>query len=223
VITNGNAALRWLDRATPDLAEAIDALNGVVKEGKRASDVIGRIRSFLRHHKPDFVDIDINDTIEEILTLANNTLRERHVAVQTSLPTAIPRVLGDRVQLQQVIMNLVMNGADAMNSVTGRPKILRIESHAEGAASVRVSVKDTGAGIDKTIAHRIFDPLFTTKPTGMGMGLAICRGIVEAHGGRLWASPGPSHGADFHFTIPSVAAGAAISPEQRQTKIICPG
>jgi PAS domain S-box-containing protein len=218
VITNGNAALRWLDRATPDLAEAIDALNGVVKEGKRASDVIGRIRSFLRHHKPDFVDVDINDTIEEILTLTNNTLRDRHVAVQTSLPTAIPRVLGDRVQLQQVIMNLVMNGADAMNSVTGRPKILRIESHAEDAASVRVSVKDTGAGIDKTIAHRIFDPLFTTKPTGMGMGLAICRGIVEAHGGRLWASPGPSHGADFHFTIPSVAARAAISPEQRQTR-----
>ena len=124
------------------------------------------------------------------------------MAVQTMLPADLPLALGDRVQLQQVIMNLIMNGADAMSSVTDRPRVLRIGSKVDDEGSIQVTIRDSGTGIDEAIRNRIFDPLFTTKPTGMGMGLSICRSIVEAHGGRLWASPSTPHGTDFQFTIP---------------------
>jgi PAS domain S-box-containing protein len=213
VVANGNAALRWLDRATPDLAEAKEALEGVVEEGNRASQVIGRIRAFLRNRKPDYAATDINDAIREVLALTMNTLRGRNVTVQTSLPREVPMVLGDRVQLQQVIMNLVINGADAMNAITGRSRILRIGSALDGGESVLVTVGDSGTGIDESIRSRVFDPLFTTKSTGMGMGLPICRGIVQAHGGRLWAAPATPHGTEFHFTVP-VAARAGERSEQ---------
>ncbi len=204
VVANGNAAIRWLDRATPDIDEAKVALKGIVKEGNRASEVIGRIRAMLRHRKPEHVSLDINDTIREVLALAMSALKSRDIAVQTELPAELPPALGDRVQLQQVIMNLVMNGADAMGSVADRPRILRIGSQVAESGGVLITVKDSGTGIDEKIQHRIFDPLFTTKSTGMGMGLSICRSIVEAHGGRLWASPGTPCGTDFQFTIPSV-------------------
>ena len=208
VVANGNAALRWLDRATPELAEAKEALEGVVEEGNRASDVIGRIRAFLKNRKPDYAATDINDAIREVLALTMNTLRGRNVTVQTSLPREVPMVLGDRVQLQQVIMNLVINGADAMNAVTGRSRILRIGSALDGGDSVLVTVGDSGTGIDESIRSRVFDPLFTTKSTGMGMGLPICRGIVQAHGGRLWAAPASPHGTEFRFTVPIAAVNA---------------
>lgn len=213
VVANGNAALRWLDRATPELAEAKEALAGVIQEGNRASEVIGGIRAFLRNRKPDYVATDINEAIREVLALTMNTLRGRDVVVQTSLPREVPPVLGDRVQLQQVIMNLVINGADAMNAVTGRSRILRIGSELDGADSVVVTVGDCGTGIDESIRSRVFDPLFTTKSTGMGMGLPICSGIVRAHGGRLWAAPAVPHGTEFRFTVP-VAARAGEGSER---------
>jgi PAS domain S-box-containing protein len=206
VVANGNAALRWLDRATPDLAEATDALNDVVKEGVRASEVIGRIRAFLRNRKPDYIATDINDAIREVLALTTNTLRQRNVMVQTSLPGEVPPVLGDRVQLQQVIMNLVINGADAMDAVADRSRVLWVGSQFDGADNVLVSVRDCGTGIDEAIKKRVFDPLFTTKSTGMGMGLPICRGIVQSHGGRLWATPAMPHGTEFRFTVPVAPA-----------------
>jgi PAS domain S-box-containing protein len=215
VVANGNAALRWLDRAKPDLDEAKDALQDVIKEGNRASDVIGRIRSFLRHHKPDYIALDINDAIRETLALTANTLSARHVTVQKHLPDNIPPVLGDRVQLQQVVMNLIMNGADAMSSVKGRSRLLRVESQVEGS-NVLVTVKDSGTGIDQAIFKRIFDPLFTTKSTGMGMGLPICRSIVETHGGLLSVSPASPYGAAFHFTIPIAAAASRRTPRDRK-------
>jgi C4-dicarboxylate-specific signal transduction histidine kinase len=202
VVANGNAALRWLAHTPPNLKETKEALKGIIKEGNRASEVIGRIRALLKHHKPEYIGLDINDVIREVLTLAVSALRSRAVAVQTVLPTDLPHALGDRVQLQQVIMNLIMNGADAMNSITDRPRILRIGSKVDDGG-ILITIKDSGSGIDEAIRHRIFDPLFTTKPTGMGMGLSICRSIVEAHGGRLWASPGRPHGTDFQFIIPS--------------------
>ncbi len=208
VVANGNAALRWLDRATPDLAEAKAALKGVIDEGNRVSEVIGRIRALLRNRKPDYVATDINDAIREVLALTMNTLRARNIMIQTSLPGAMPAVLGDRVQLQQVVMNLVINGADAMNSVMDRSRILRIGSQIDGEDNVLVTVEDSGTGIDETIKHRVFDPLFTTKCTGMGMGLPICRGIVMAHGGRLWASSRTPHGTEFRFTVPIAATGS---------------
>jgi signal transduction histidine kinase len=164
--------------------------------------VIARVRELLKHRKPNYVALDANDAIREVLALTGTALRSRSVAVQTTLPADLPFALGDRVQLQQVVMNLVMNGADAMSGVTERPRVLQIESKVDGESCIQVTVKDSGIGIQEAIRHRIFDPLFTTKPTGMGMGLSICRSIVESHGGRLWASPGTTHGTDFQFTIP---------------------
>ena len=122
--------------------------------------------------------------------------------VQTSLPREVPKVLGDRVQLQQVIMNLVINGADAMSAISGRPRILRIGSHVNSAEHVVIMVGDSGTGIDDAVRKRVFDPLFTTKSNGMGMGLPICRSIVRAHGGELWAAPADPHGTEFRFTVP---------------------
>ena len=202
VVASGNAALRWLDRATPDIEEAKDALQGVIQGGNHASEVIGRIRTLLRNRKPDYIATDINEAIREVLALTMNTLRQRNVVVQTSLPGGVPPVLGDRVQLQQVIMNLVINGADAMNAIMDRSRVLRIGSQLDGADNVLVIVGDSGTGIDEDIKNRVFDPLFTTKSTGMGMGLPICRGIVQSHGGRLWAAPAKPHGTEFRFTVP---------------------
>ena len=209
VVANGNAALRWLARETPDLGEAEVALKSIIKEGNRASEVIGRIRGFLRHRNPEYSALDINDAIREVLSLTAGTMQSRDVTVQTALAETLAPALGDRVQLQQVIMNLVMNGADAMGSVTERSRVLRVASDRDASGSVVVTVTDTGTGIDEGIRARIFDPLFTTKSTGMGMGLSICRSIIVAHGGRLSASPNASHGTAFQFTIPSIAASKA--------------
>ena len=208
VIASGSAALRWLARTPPNLQEAKEALDAVVKQGSRASEVIGRVRALLRNWKPEYVALNVNEAIREVLGLTGHALRSRDVAVQLRLPEGLPPALGDRVQLQQVIMNLIMNGADAMASIIERPRILQIElAHDEGQ-SVLVSIRDAGTGIDEAIRERIFEPLFTTKSTGMGMGLSICRSIVEAHGGCLWVSPAKPYGADFQFTIP-ISRGAA--------------
>ena len=165
--------------------------------------MIGRIRSLLKHRNPEYVAFDINEAIREVLVLTETALRTRAVAVHTMLPAEPALALGDRVQLQQVIINLIMNGADAMSAVTDRPRILGIESKAGNAGGIQVTISDSGTGIDEAIRSRIFDPLFTTKPTGMGMGLSICRSIIEAHGGRLRAAPGTGNGTDFEFTIPA--------------------
>ncbi len=202
VVTYGNGALRWLAQTPPNLEETKTALDGIVKAGSRAGEVIGRIRELIKHRKPEYVALDINEAIEDVLGLTGGALRSRSVAIQTVLPADLPLALGDRVQLQQVIMNLVINGADAMSSVTDRPRVLRVESSVSGEGSIEVKVGDSGTGIEEAIHHRIYDPLFTTKPAGMGMGLSICRSIVEAHGGRLQASPGKPFGTDFRFTIP---------------------
>ena len=209
VVANSSAALRWLAHAPPNLNEAELALRHITKEASRASEVVGRIRSFLMYREPEFIGLDINAVIREVLELTFSSLKASNVTIQTSLPAELPPILGDRVQLQQLIMNLIMNGADAMKSVTDRPRNLRIRSQLDEAGSVLISIKDSGTGIDKEIHDRIFDPLFTTKPSGMGMGLSICRRIVEAHGGRLWASSAAPHGTDFHFTIPSTTSHTA--------------
>ncbi|HEY1362161.1 MAG TPA: PAS domain S-box protein [Xanthobacteraceae bacterium] len=207
VVVSGNAALRWLAHAPPNVEETRSLLTAIVKQGNRASEVIGRIRSLFRQSTPEHAELDINDAIREVLEVTVSILRSREVVIQTSLPAAVPHVLGDRVQLQQVIMNLIMNGADAMSGVADRPRILRIGTQIDGAGSVLVSVKDSGIGIDEAIRDRIFEPLFTTKSTGMGMGLSICRSIVEAHGGKLSATPATPHGTEFRFTIPTAASG----------------
>ena len=201
IVTYGNGALRWLAQTPPNLEETKTALTGIVNAGSRAGEVIGRIRELIKHRKPEYVALDLNEAIMDVLALTTGALQSKSVAVQTVLPEGLPPAFGDRVQLQQVIMNLAMNGVDAMSSATG-PRVLRVEARADGKGSIEVTVADSGTGIEAAIHHRIFDPLFTTKPAGMGMGLSICRTIVEAHGGRLWAAPGTPCGTEFRFTIP---------------------
>jgi signal transduction histidine kinase len=189
VVTNANAAFRWLTHAPPNVDETREALQRIIMQGKRASEVIARIRGLLKHRTGEHIAFDMNEAIQEVLELAMGALRSRAVVVHTIFPTEIPRAIGDRVLLQQVIMNLILNGADAMSSINDRPRNLAIGSALDENGWIRVSIKDSGTGIDEAIRDRIFDPLFTTKINGMGMGLSICRSIIETHGGRLWASP----------------------------------
>jgi PAS domain S-box-containing protein len=204
IVAHGQATRRWLNRDVPNLVEAREAIASAVNAADRTSEVITRIRTLLRNDKPQYLAVDMNNVIRDVLALTNSTLQARNVLVRTRLPADLPQVRGDRVGLQQVIMNLITNGSEAMSSITDRSRILRIESQIEAPDSILVAVADAGTGFDPDIADRIFDRLFTTKPNGMGLGLSICRSIIEAHGGRLWASAGSPHGAVFQFTMPTL-------------------
>jgi PAS domain S-box-containing protein len=201
VVTNGSASLRWLAGQPPNFEEAREAIARTVREATRASDVIRRIRALLQKGPPQMDRLDVNAVIREVLTLAGNELLRGGVAVRTDLAPDVPNVLGDRVQLQQVLLNLILNGVDAMSTITDRPRELLIKSakHPDGAL---IQVHDSGEGVDPEQADHIFKPFFTTKPQGIGMGLSVGRSIVEAHGGRLWFTPGSSHGVVFQFTVP---------------------
>jgi len=201
VVTNGSASLRWLAVQPPNLEEAREAIERTVKEAKRASDVIARIRALLQKVPQRMERLDVNAVIREVLTLAGDDLLRGGVTVQTDLSPDVPNVLGDRVQLQQVLFNLMVNGIDAMTTITDRQRELLIKSarHPDG---VLVQIHDSGKGVDPERANHIFEPFFTTKPQGIGMGLSVSRSIVETHGGRLWFTPGALHGAVFQFTLP---------------------
>jgi PAS domain S-box-containing protein len=203
VNTNSLAALRWLRAEVPNVAEAMDALEGISRDTRRASEVIERIRALLKDQKPTYVRLDVNDVIREVIAVTHGALRARGVSIRMDLSTKLPAVRGDRVQLQQVIMNLIMNGVDAMTLITDRPPVLHLETRIEASGKALVAVDDTGAGVDAGLSNRIFEPLFTTKSHGMGMGLAICKSIVESHGGRIWALPRRPHGTTFQFTVPT--------------------
>ncbi len=204
IAANGSAGLRWLAKATPDLDEARAALKSVVECGHRAGELIGSIRSMYQKDDPGRSSLDVNDLIREVMVLLRDQLNHHEIAIQTDLFPALPQVSGHRVQLQQVILNLIMNAAEAMDAVTDRPRVLRVKTEPNEPSSVMITVQDSGPGIlpPENVA-RIFDSFFTTKSHGMGMGLSICRSIVEAHKGRLWASTGPDHGATFHIVLPS--------------------
>jgi PAS domain S-box-containing protein len=201
VIANAEACLRWLDRETPDLDAARRSVEWVIDDGNRANEVIRRVRSLAKKTDLEKVPVDLNEVGNEVIALVRGELISHQVSVRTEFAPALPMILGDRVQLQQVIINLVMNGIEAMRSVTDRPRELVIRSgHDE--TQVLVGVTDSGLGISAENADRLFNPFFTTKASGMGMGLSICRSIMEAHGGRLWATANLPHGATFHFTLP---------------------
>ena len=200
VVTNANFALRELGSGTPDLEKLREAIAATVEDGTRASDVISRIRALLKKGAPNRVEHDINDVIQEAAVLVRNEAARNHVQVQLDLAAGLPPVLGDRVLVQQVLINLAMNAVEAMRFFTERPRELLIRS-AKTAEGVLVQVQDSGPGIEPELANRIFEPFFTTKPEGIGMGLSISRSIVESHGGRLWAESG-SQGAVFQFTLP---------------------
>lgn len=200
IVTNGNATLRWL--AQPNLGEARQAVHRIIKDSYRASEVIARVRTLVRKAPPRHDWIDLNEIILEVFALAENEARRNRVALKQDLPDDLPRVLGDRVQLQQVILNLVMNGMESIVKHNDGLRELSVASSTHEADTVHVAVRDTGAGLDSASLDRLFDAFFSTKPGGMGMGLAISRTIIESHGGRLWATANSPQGAVFQFSLP---------------------
>jgi PAS domain S-box-containing protein len=209
VIANAEACLRWLDRETPDLDAARRSVEWIINDGNRASEVIRRVRALANKTETEKVSLDVNDVITEVMTLVQRELSSHEVSLRTELASALPMILADRIQLQQVMINLVMNGIEAMQSVTDRPRELMIRSRQDDTQQVLVSVTDCGVGIAAENADRLFNAFFTTKASGMGMGLSICRSIIEAHGGRLRATSNVPHGAAFQFTLP-VNADTAV-------------
>jgi signal transduction histidine kinase len=209
IIANAEACLRWLNRGTPDLDRARRSVEWIIEDGNRASEVIRRIRGLAKKSDVEKVPLDVNDVVRETIGLMQRELFSHQVPLRIELAPALPAVLGDRVQLQQVIINLVMNGVEAMQSITDRPRELVIRSRHDEKQLVLASVTDCGVGISAENADRLFNPFFTTKSSGMGMGLSICRSIMEAHGGRLWATANIPHGATFQFTLPANADHAS--------------
>jgi PAS domain S-box-containing protein len=205
IVTNSEAGLRWLDRETPDIGEARRNLERIIKDSTRAGEVIRRVRALSHKTDVEKVPIDINSVVNEVVALVQRELFRHRVPLRMELSPALPIVLADRIQLQQVIINLVMNGIEAMQLVTDRPRELVIESRQDNAHHVLVAVKDCGVGITNENADRLFTAFFTTKSGGVGIGLSICRSIIEAHGGRLWASRNAGPGATFQFTLPTHA------------------
>jgi PAS domain S-box-containing protein len=202
-VANAEACLRWLDRETPDLAAARRSVEWVINDSCRASEVIRRVRTLAKKSDIEKLPLDINDVVTEAIVLMRRELSSQSISLRTELAPSLPMILGDRVQLQQVIINLVMNAIEAMQSITDRPRRLMIRSGQDKTHRVHVSVIDSGVGISTENANRLFNAFFTTKSSGMGMGLSICRSIVEAHEGRLSASPNEGVGATFQFVLPS--------------------
>jgi C4-dicarboxylate-specific signal transduction histidine kinase len=208
IAANASAALRWLNRSTPDMGEARAALERIVGEAHRASDVIGSIRAMFKK-ADDKAAVDVNALIRDVLALVRGDLETRRIAVETDLPADLPAVVGSPAQLQQVFLNVVTNAVEAMDEVTERGRRLRVTARPHDRDGVLITVEDSGTGIDPRNAKQIFEPFYTTKQQGMGLGLSICRSIVEAHGGRLSASPGALHGLALRISLPAGQAGGA--------------
>jgi signal transduction histidine kinase len=205
VSINANTGLRWLASDAPDLDEVKSALNGVVRAGQRAIEVIASVRAMFRPEIRGRTKISINDLIREVITMVDVDLRAQRVAVSTELPDGLSQLLADRGQLQQVLLNLITNAIQAMRPVNDRPRVLSVRSRPlSDSPGVQVAVEDSGVGIEAKDKDRIFEPFFTTKATGTGIGLAICRSIVESHGGALRVSSKPSGGTIFQIDLPDI-------------------
>jgi C4-dicarboxylate-specific signal transduction histidine kinase len=203
IVTNGTACLQWLGQKTPALDEARSAVEDMIGDAQRAGDVILEIRALSRKTAPKRAALDINELIQGVVRLVTREAQAHGASVRLELAPALPAVVGDRVQLQQVVINLVINAIQAMASVTARPRELSIRSRRNEAGHVLIEVADSGHGIGSTNLEQLFKAFFTTKPAGMGMGLSICRSIIEAHGGNVWATDNTPSGAVFHFTLPA--------------------
>jgi PAS domain S-box-containing protein len=202
-VTNAQAAQRWLDRQPPHLEEARQALARIVKDGNRAGDVIGRIRELIKKAPPRKDWVDINEAIREVIELTRREAVKTGVSVQMHLAEGLPLIYGDRVQLQQVILNLIINAVEAMGGVRDGPRELLISTGQAEPGGVLVAVRDSGPGLAPATLEHLFEAFYTTKRTGLGMGLSICRSIIEAHGGRLWAEANEPRGTIFQFLTPT--------------------
>ena len=212
VVTNGSACLRILDHEPADLDEVRSAVESIISDGMRASEVVQRLRALTKKADLHMVELSINDVISDVIRLLRREIFDHSISLQLDLASAAPQVTGDPIQLQQVVINLVMNGMEAMVAATERPRNLVIRSRLHEADQILVEVQDGGGGIASEDVDRLFNAFFTTKPHGMGMGLSICRSIVQAHGGRIWVSPnaGGAAGTTFQFTVP-------VAKSSRQT------
>jgi len=202
-ITNAQAALHWLDRKPPELEEVRQTLNTIVKDGNRASEVIDRIRALIKKAPPRKDRFEINGAIREVIELTHTEVVKNAISQKTELADCLLIVQGDRVQLQQVILNLIINAIEAMSGVSEGTRELLIGTGKDGTRSVLVRIGDSGPGLAAETLERLFEPFYTTKPNGLGLGLSICRSIVEAHGGRLWVTTNMPHGAIFQLTLPA--------------------
>jgi PAS domain S-box-containing protein len=205
LLTNAETAVRWLARQPPNLKKARPLIERIIGDGKRAADIVSRIRDFSKKAPTRKEDLEINEAILEIMRLTRAATSDHSILVKMQLSEGLPHILGDRVQFQQVILNLVMNAVEAMSEVREGSRELLISTDEIESGSVLVAVKDSGPGLPQANPERIFEAFHTTKPTGLGMGLSICRSIVEAHGGRLWASANVPKGAALQFTLPALA------------------
>ncbi len=201
-VTNANTCLRWLTRDHPDLEEAREAASRIVKDATRAAGIISRVRLLFKKSTPLQEPVDVNEAIQEMIVLLRSEATRYNITARMELAADLPRIMGDRVQLQQVLMNLIVNSIDAMKEVVGTRE-LTVKSQRTEKEEVLVSVSDTGVGLPPQQSDQIFNAFFTTKPHGTGMGLRISRSIVESHGGRLWAADNSPHGASFCFTLPT--------------------
>jgi PAS domain S-box-containing protein len=204
-VTNAQTALRWLDRRPPDLEEVRQALARIVRDGNRAAEVIDEIRALIKKAPPRKDRLEINGAIREVIALIREEALKNGVSVQTELADCLPVIQGDRVQLQQVILNLIINAVEAMSGVNAGARELLISTRKAESDGVLVAVRDSGPGLAAAALERLFESFYTTKPGGLGLGLSICRSIVEAHGGRLWAYANVPCGAVFQFTVPTHA------------------
>lgn len=202
IVANAGTCLRYLAAEIPDLEEVRQYLGFIVRDGKRAAEVIGRIRALVRRVPERRDHVDLNESVLEVIALTQNELQRNPVDLQTHLASGLPLVPADRVQLQQVILNLIVNALEAMHEVNDRPRVLVVTTGENDAEELFVEVRDSGPGLGQADAGRLFRSFYTTKTEGMGMGLSISRMIVESHGGRLWATANAPHGAVFCFTLP---------------------
>ena len=200
---NARAGMRLLDRTPPDLGEVKEALSCIVRDADRAKDIVGRVREHVKKAPPRKEPFDLNEAIDEVVVMARGAIIRNKVSVRAFLREELDPIQGDRVQLQQVVLNLVLNAVEAMNSVEEGARELSIRAEQIQAGGVLVEVRDSGPGIDRDHLERVFEAFYTTKTSGLGMGLAICRSIIDAHGGRLWLDHNEPRGAVFRFTLPA--------------------
>lgn len=206
IVANGNASLRWLAADPPNLQEVREATERVIRDGNRASEIIARVRGLLKKEEGRREPVDVREVVAEVVAFAEPELARHEVSVRTETEGSPARALADRVQIQQVLLNLIVNGIEAMSSVAQGSRELTIGSKIQEGEIVLITVKDCGVGLTEEDERRVFDAFYTTKPGGLGMGLSVSRSIVEAHGGRLWVTPNPEGGATFQFTLPAAEA-----------------